>query len=238
MARNSLRIALASYFEEPSTLDQLAQTAKPLSYNHHELVWTKGASGTIAYALEGAFDVIHNQVVVDTVGARQFFGISSIFGKPHGEDIRARRTDKSLSPEILLWDTDNARTRDLFCSVEMLKVLLDGSQALIHHLNELQVLHRRKRGAVAHIASHIRRLVNFRDGSCKLQIGQQELGMITGYDQRTIRFGLSELMRIQCIGRLSRSEYCVDIEALTHFIEIEKTGGPSERPPDTMDMSR
>jgi len=223
--RDALHMALSSHLDDPSLLDRLAHTAKPLSFKHDELVWAKGETDTIAFALDGTFDVIHNQIVVDTVGTRQFFGISTIFGRPHGEDIRARKTDKNRFPEILLWSAGDPKVLDLFRSAKMLMVLLESAQELIHHLNELQVLHRRKRGAVAHVASHLRRLVGFRGGSGELEIGQQELGRIAGYGERTIRLALSELIRIRCIGRLRRSEYRLDVEALTQFIESEKVGG-------------
>lgn len=180
----------------------------------------------VAYVLEGAVDVLHHQEVVDTMGPRQFLGLSSILGKPHGADARARRTERDRSPEVLLWDTRIPETRDSFCSIGLLKMLLGDAQSMIHHLNELQVLYRRKRGAVAHVASHLRRLACYHESCQAVEIGQRELGVLAGYDQRTIRVALGELTKAHCIGRLRRSAYLIDIEAITQFIELEKLGGP------------
>jgi CRP-like cAMP-binding protein len=221
--RGCLRATLAAHLDE-AHLERLARTTRPLSFAHGEQLWARGDVGTVAYVLEGAFDVIHNDVIVDTIGPRQFLGLSSLWGSPHSAEVRARRTEKDRSPQVLLWDTSDSETRDLFCSVGMLKMLLCDAQGLIHHLNELQVLHRRKRGAVAHVASHMRRLARCHESGMEVEIGQRELGALAGYDQRTVRLALGELTRAQCIGRLRRSAYRVNVAALTEFIEKEKLG--------------
>ena len=58
----------------------------------------------------------------------------------------------------------------LFRSPEVLSLLLEESFGLIHHLNDLQVLHRHKCGAAAHVATHLRRLASFRRGD-EVEIG-------------------------------------------------------------------
>jgi CRP-like cAMP-binding protein len=223
--RGCLRTTLSAHLDEPH-LDRLARTTRPLSFTHGEQLWARGDQGTLAYVLEGAFDVIHNHVVVDTIGPRQFLGLSSIWGRPHSAEVKARRTEKDRFPQVLLWDTSDPETRDLFCSVGMLRMLLSDAQGLIHHLNELQVLYRQKRGAAAHVASHLRRLAQCHESGVEVEIGQRELGALAGYDQRTIRLALGELTKEQCICRLRRSVYRVDVMTLTEFIEKEKLGGP------------
>ena len=225
--RGCLRVALSPHLDE-AHLDRLARTTRPLSFTHGEPLWARGDLGTLAYVLEGAFDVIRNEVVVDTLGPRQFLGLSSLWGRPHNAEVRARRTEKDRFPQVLLWDTSDPETCDLFCSAGMLKMLLQDAQGLIHHLNELQVLHRRKRGAVAHIASHMHRLARCHESGVEVEIGQRELGALAGYDQRTVRLALGELARAQCIQRLRRSAYHVDVAALTEFIEKEKLGDPDD----------
>ena len=115
-------------------------------------------------------------------------------------------------------------------------MLLRDAHGLIQHLNEVQVLYRLKRGAAAHVASHMRRLASYDEGCKEVEIGQRELGVLTGYDERTVRLALGDLTRARCIDELRRSVYCVDAGALTQFIETEKLTDPTwdghhEQPP-------
>mgnify|MGYP002151213060 CR=1 FL=1 len=145
-------------------LEGLAASAQPLSYKHGERVWSRGDAGTVAWVVEGALDVLHHDVVIDTLGPGQPLGLSALWGKPHSAEVKARRTERERAPEILLWDVTNEEVLRMLRSPEVLVLLLEDAFGLIHHLNALQVLHRRKCGAAAHVATHLRRLASFRKG--------------------------------------------------------------------------
>lgn len=204
-------------------LEGLAASAQPLSYKHGERVWSRGDAGTVAWVVEGALDVLHHDVVIDTLGPGQPLGLSALWGKPHSAEVKARRTERERAPEILMWDVTNEEVLRMLRSPEVLVLLLEDAFGLIHHLNALQVLHRRKCGAAAHVATHLRRLASFRKGD-EVEIGQKELGGLAGYDERTVRMALVELGE-HGVTNLRRSVYRLDLARLDAFIEREKRGG-------------
>lgn len=208
---------------DEATLESLVKSAQPLSYKHGERVWSRGDEGTVAWVVEGALDVVHHGTVVDTLGPGQLLGLSALWGKPHSAEVRARRTEREQAPEILLWDVTKQDVARMFCAPEVLSLLLQDAFRLIHHLNDLQVLYRRKRGAAAHIATHLRRLASFRK-SGEVEIGQKELGMLAGYDERTIRMALVELIEIGCVMIPRRSTYRIELVLIDDLIEREKRG--------------
>jgi len=210
-----------------ATLEGLASSAQALSFKHGERVWSPGDEGTVAWVVEGALDVIHHDEVVDTLGPGQMLGLSALWGKPHSAEVKARRTDRERTPEILLWDVTKDEVLRMFRSPEVLSLLLQDAFGLIHHLNVLQVLYRRKRGAAAHIATHLRRLASFRNGA-EVEIGQKELGELAGYDERTVRMALVELGE-HGVTNPRRSVYCLDLVRLDEFIEREERGGTHPR---------
>lgn len=204
-------------------LEGLAASAQPLSYKHGERVWSRGDEGTVAWVVEGALDVVHHDVVVDTLGPGQPLGLSALWGRPHSAEVKARRTERERAPEILLWDVKNEEVLRMLRAPEVLVLLLEDAFGLIHHLNDLQVLHRHKCGAAAHVATHLRRLASFRRGD-EVEIGQKELGGLAGYDERTVRMALVELGE-HGVTNLRRSVYRLDLARLDAFIEREKRGG-------------
>ncbi len=208
---------------DDATLDSLAASAQPLSFKHGEPVWCRGDAGTVAWVVEGALDVIHHDVVVDTLGPGQPLGLSALWGKPHSAEVRARRTARDRAPELLLWDVSDEQVLRVFRSPEVLALLLQDAFRLVHHLNDLQVLYRRKCGAAAHIATHLRRLASFRQGG-EVEIGQKELGVLTGYDERTVRMALAELAELGGVTSLRRSVYSIDLARLDALIEREQRG--------------
>jgi len=219
----SLRAGLFASLDE-TLLGRLAKSAQPLSYEHGEQVWCSGARGTIACAVEGALDILRHGVVVDTLGPGQPLGLSILWGKPHSADVHARRTDKDSAPEILLWNASSDDVLRLFRSPEVLSLLLEESFGLIHHLNDLQVLYRRRCGAAAHLATHLRRLARFTRGT-EVEIGQKDLGLLAGYDPRNVRIALGELIAAGCITNPRRSLYRLDQAKLDDYIDRQK-GGP------------
>jgi CRP-like cAMP-binding protein len=210
---------------DEATLERLARSAQPLLYEHGERVWSKGDRGMIACTIEGALDILRHDVVVDTLGPGQPLGLSTLWGRPHSAEVRARRTNKDGTPEILQWDTSSAEVLGLFRSPEVLLVLLEEAFGLIHHLNELQVLYRRRCGAAAHLATHLRRLARFRGGSV-VEVSQKDLGVLAGYDPRTVRVALGELLTAGCVTNPRRSIYHLDQARLDEYIDQQKLGPP------------
>lgn len=208
---------------DDAALEQLARTAQPLSYEHGERVWSSGDRGTIACAVEGALDIVRHDVVVDTLGPGQPLGLSTLWGKPHSAEVRARRTDKDTAPEVLLWDASSTDVLQLFRSPAVLSLLLEEAFGLIHHLNDLQVLYRRRCGAAAHLATHLRRLARFAGGN-EVEVGQKDLGVLAGYDPRTVRMAIGELIAAGCIVNPRRSIYHLDQARLDAYIEQQKDG--------------
>lgn len=204
-------------------LENLAKSAQSLSYQHGELVWAQGEEDTFACVVSGALDVVHHGVVVDTLGPGQPLGLSALWRRPHQSAVRARKTDNEQIPEILLWDMTKEQTRQIFHTPKVLAHLLEDTSRLVNHLNDLQLLYRRRCGAAAHVAAHMLRLAGFQRGH-KVEIGQKELGHLTGYGPRTIRIALTELTALGCITSPRRSVYCLDLAMLAAFLEDEKNG--------------
>ncbi len=203
----------------------LVKVAQPLSFTAGERLWVKGDTGTFACVLEGAFDIVCFGVTVDTIGTGQVLGHSALWGRPHKADVRARVTGKGRPPVALVWRLDEPAVAEVFSSGEVLKLFLRDSQALIRHLNDLQILYRRKCGASAHVAAHLCRLSRCRLDSNVVEISQKELGELAGYDPRTVRSALAELQDKGYIRPLRRSVYDVDVEALTVLLGGLLEGG-------------
>ncbi len=216
-------------------LTRLAKVARPLSFAAGERLWASGEGGTFACVLEGAFDIVSRGVTLDTITTGQAFGHSALWGKPHQADVHARVTGKGHPPVALLWKVDEPHVAELFSSGPILKLFLRESQALIHHLNDLQILYRRKCGATAHVAAHLSRLARCRADTNVVEISQKELGELAGYDPRTVRSALAELQEKGYIKPRRRSVYEVDVEALSELlsgllqgidgVEIQRVGG-------------
>lgn len=222
--RGHLHDSLAPYLGESRNLSHLARTARPLVFKHGEQLWTKGEIGTLAWVVKGAIELVVDRLVVDTIGPGTFLGVSSLWGVPHGLDARARRTGPQELSQVILWDTDKSETRELFCSVDLLRVLLDDAHHSIQYLRETQALYRGKRTAAAHVAWHIRRLIETQPDLEEFEICQWDLAARAGYDERTIRLALGQLTKACCVRQSRRSVYHIDMDALTDFIDGRTAG--------------
>jgi CRP-like cAMP-binding protein len=214
-------------------LTMLAQSAQMLSFESGELLWTKGDTGTFACIVDGAFDVVRFGITVDTVGYGQVLGHSALWGEPHASDVRARVTEKGRAPVAVVWRVDAPSINELFSSTKIQRIFLRDALLLIHHLNDLQILYRRKCSAIAHIATHLRRLAQCDADRSEVEISQKDLGQLAGYDQRTVRIALSQLQKLGCIVVARRSVYQVDGDALSALIGHETRGdcmAPAPKP--------
>lgn len=218
----SLRRSIFSTLDEHD-LDGLATSAQSISYQHGEVVWAQGEENTFACVVSGSFDVVHHGLVVDTLGPGQPLGLSALWHRPHHATVRARKTDSDRAPELLLWDMTKEHVPPFFHTPRVLAILLQGASSLIHHLNDLQLLYRRRCGAAAYVAIHMLRLARFQEIH-EVEIGQKELGELTGYDPRTVRMALTELTALGCLTNPRRSVYMLDFTTIGAFLENEKNG--------------
>ncbi len=210
-------------------LTGLAKVARPFGYSAGERLWAKGSTGTFACVVEGAFDIVYFGVTVDTIGTGQVLGHSALWNKPHRADVHARVTGKGHSPVALVWNVDDPAVNEVFSSGNILRIFLHDALTLVHHLNDLQVLHRRKSGATAHVAAHLCRLSRCRTDSNVVEISQRDLADLAGYDPRTVRSALAELQEKGYIEPLRRSVYEVDVEALSEMLRLIQQGAPAEK---------
>ncbi|MCX4241893.1 Crp/Fnr family transcriptional regulator [Paraliomyxa miuraensis] len=204
----------------------LARSARLLSFEAGERLWARGELGTFACILDGAFDIVRFGVTVDTVGYGQVLGHSALWGEPHASDVRARVTEKGRAPVVAVWRVDAPAVSQLFGSSKLLRIFLRDALHLVHHLNDLQILYRRKRPAIAHVAVHLRRLSQCHAFRNEVEIGQRELGRLAGYDPRTVRVAMATLQRMGCVAVKRRSIYEVDEAALSRLIGRALHDGP------------